>query len=161
MSAPELHAIVAMASNRVIGRDGALPWHFPEDLRWFKRLTLGHPIIMGRKTWDSLPKKLPGRRNIVLSRTGRVAGVESAASLESLGTPLPTDAPSFVIGGAEIYRLLLPRCTELVVTHIRAAYDGDTEFPSFEDGFAAVETLAETDDFEIKRYRRRPTPPGA
>ncbi|CAN5118124.1 dihydrofolate reductase [soil metagenome] len=159
MSEPRLHAIVALASNRVIGRGGRLPWRFPEDLRWFKKITLGHPIVMGRKTWESLPRSLPGRRNIVLTRSGdapaiREAGAEVAPSVEAVDPPLPTGSPTFVIGGAEIYRLLIPRCQEVIATHIFAPYEGDTYLPPFEHAFRVAETLTRTEDFEIRRYVR-------
>jgi dihydrofolate reductase len=131
---PQLCLLAALASNGVIGAEGGLPWHLPEDLKRFKALTLGHPVIMGRRTWESIGKALPGRRNIVVTRQlGFVAaGAEVAASLEASfalceGAPL-----AFVIGGAELYAAALPVADALELTEIGAAFDGDTTFPAFD-----------------------------
>ncbi|MEM9018744.1 MAG: dihydrofolate reductase, partial [Verrucomicrobiota bacterium] len=112
---PVLKAIVAMASNRVIGRDGNLPWRLPEDLKWFKKLTLGHPILMGRKTMDSLPGALPKRRNVVISRSLEEApeGFELVSGCEEAIEMLADEECVFVIGGAQIYAELLPQCDEV------------------------------------------------
>ncbi len=127
--------ILARARNGVIGRDGALPWHLPEDLKRFKALTLGHPVVMGRKTWDSIVarngKPLPGRRNLVISRQpGFVApGAEVAASLEA-ALALCADAPHvFVIGGAQIYLAALPHAQRVELTEIDADVEGDAVMP--------------------------------
>lgn len=130
-----LALIVAMAHNRVIGKDNTLPWHLPEDLQHFKRTTLGAPIIMGRHTWDSIGRPLPGRRNIVVSRNPdwQAAGAEHAGSLEgALALCHATDNPPprvFVIGGAQLYGQALALADELFITEIDADIDGDAHFP--------------------------------
>jgi len=127
-----------VAANGVIGRDGTLPWHLPEDLRWFKRTTLGKPVIMGRRTWDSIGRPLPGRLNIVLSRRAdfTVDGAVTARSLdeaEDLAGRLAPDAPeSVVIGGADLFALALTRARRFYLTEIGRAYEGDTLFPPFD-----------------------------
>lgn len=129
-----VHLIVAMSRNRVIGAKGGMPWHLSEDLKRFKRLTMGHPIIMGRKTWDSLPKQpLPGRENIIVTRQTdyRAEGATVAHSLdEALAharTAGATDA--FVIGGGELFLLALPVADTLELTRIERDFEGDTLFP--------------------------------
>ncbi len=145
-----------MAANRVIGRDGKLPWHLPDDLKWFKKCTLDRPILMGRKTFESLPGILPRRRHIVLSRTLQEApeGVEIVDSLDAL-EDLNLEGDVYVIGGARIYALLLPRCTDLYLSCLHKEYEGDVTFPPFEDEFELVEVLAEYPEFEIRHYRNR------
>lgn len=127
-----IHLIVARARNGVIGKDGGMPWHLPEDLAHFKRTTLGHCIIMGRRTWDSLGRALPGRRSIVVTRNAhwQGAGAEAAHSLEA-ALRACGDAEAFVIGGAELFEqaLALPRL-RLHLTQIDADFDGDTFFPA-------------------------------
>lgn len=142
----ELSIIVAMAKGRVIGRHGTLPWHYSEDLKHFKRTTLGHPIIMGRKTFESIGRALPKRRNIVVSRTMREApeGIELCESLgaaiELAGT---SDDQAFVIGGARIYEEALQRATRLYVTEIDVEVEGDVFFPELPEGrFREVERRA-------------------
>ncbi|MEX1166708.1 MAG: dihydrofolate reductase [Hydrogenophaga sp.] len=132
--APRLHLIYARASNGVIGKDNGLPWHLPEDLAHFKRTTLGCPVIMGRKTWDSLPPKfrpLPGRRNIVLSRDSawQAEGALHATSLEAALAHCAPDSDVWVIGGAQIYAHALPLATSVVVTEIARSFDGDAFAP--------------------------------
>jgi dihydrofolate reductase len=132
-----LSLIAAIPRNGAIGRNGQLLWREPEDQRHFRRVTMGSPVLMGRKTWDSLPERfrpLPGRRNLVLSRdpTWRADGAEAVASLdEALRAAAGADKLS-VIGGAQIYALVLPRADELVLTEIDADLDGDTFFPAWE-----------------------------
>jgi dihydrofolate reductase len=131
---PQLCLLAALASNGVIGAAGRLPWHVPADLKRFKALTLGHPVIMGRRTWASIGKALPGRRNIVVTRqTGFVApGADVVASLKE-GIALCRDAPlAFVIGGAELYASALPIADALEFTEIDAPFEGDTTFPAFD-----------------------------
>lgn len=160
----KLVAIVAMTANRVIGRDGTLPWHLPEDLAFFKRTTEGHPVLMGRKTYQSIGRPLPRRRNIILTRdpNWQAPGVEvihSPADLANLG--LPGDATVFVIGGAEIYTLLLPQLDEILVSHIHTDFQGDTFFPEFENDFPTTATVASYPDFTVVRHQRGPATPGA
>ena len=134
ISAPRLHLIYARASNGVIGKDNGLPWHLPEDLAHFKRTTLGCPVIMGRKTWDSLPPKfrpLPGRANIVLSRDGEwsAEGAQHATSVKGAMALCDPGSDAWVIGGAQIYAQALPLATSVVVTEIARPYEGDAFAP--------------------------------
>lgn len=128
--------IAAMAKDRVIGRDNTLPWHLPEDLKHFKATTLGKPVIMGRKTWESLGRPLPGRRNIVISRNAdyQPGGGELAPSLQAAIAMAAMAAEAdeiFVIGGADIYRQALPMAQRLYLTEIAADFAGDAHFPEF------------------------------
>jgi dihydrofolate reductase len=133
-ASPKIYLVAAVASNGVIGANGQLPWRLPEDLKHFKRLTLGHPVIMGRRTWESLPGALPGRDNIVV--TARAAydapGAAVANSLEGalalcLGEPV-----AFVIGGSRLFEESLPFAAGLVITEIHRDYPGDTWFPKYD-----------------------------
>jgi dihydrofolate reductase len=137
-----LNLIYARAANGVIGRDNTLPWHLPEDLAHFKRQTQGHPVIMGRKTWDSLPPRfrpLPGRTNIVLTRDATTAGqlraagahpcTDLAQALAHCQAMAPTPTEVWVIGGAQVYAQALPLATRVVVTEIDQAFDGDAYAP--------------------------------
>jgi dihydrofolate reductase len=133
---PLVSLIAALARNRVIGAGNRLPWHLPEDLKHFKRLTMGAPVIMGRKTHESIGKPLPGRRNIVVTRRpgARWDGCETAASLEA-ALALAGDVPEvFVIGGAELYAAALPRADRMHLTLLDADYEGDARFPDFDPG---------------------------
>ena len=129
--------VVARARNGVIGKDNAIPWRIPEDMRRFKALTMGKPVIMGRKTWDSLPKKpLPGRTNIVVTRDrgfhaeGAMVAHSAEEALERAQFEKPTEIA--VIGGAEIYAALLPRATRIHLTEIDADFEGDATMPPFD-----------------------------
>jgi dihydrofolate reductase len=131
---PRIYLVAAVAANGVIGADGRLPWHLPEDLQHFKRLTLGHPIIMGRKTWESLGKALPGRENIVITRTPgyEAPGAAVARSLEA-GLALCAGEPVvFIIGGHGLFEQSLAFASGLVLTEIHRDYAGDTYFPDFD-----------------------------
>jgi dihydrofolate reductase len=129
--------IAAVASNGVIGRDNDLPWRLSEDMQFFRRTTLGHPVLMGRRNWDSLPEKfrpLPGRRNLVLTRdTGwQAAGAEPVHRLDQ-ALALLADSPTlYVIGGADVYRLALPLADEIILTEIDRAVEGDVRFPDWD-----------------------------
>ena len=132
----QLHLIFARAANGVIGQENALPWHLPEDLAHFKRITLGCPVIMGRKTWDSLPAKfrpLPGRRNVVVSRQTHfeAPGALHAESLESAMDLCTSEAHVWVIGGAQMYTQALPLAHSAVVTEIEMQCKGDAFAPEF------------------------------
>jgi dihydrofolate reductase len=156
MNAPyRLHAVAAMTRNRVIGKDGAMPWHLPEDLKFFKRLTSGHPIIMGRKTWDSLGRALPNRRNIILSRklAEAPAGAELIHIVDALDA-LHLEGNVYVIGGEEIFRLLLPQCESVYLTQLNFDSEGDTFFPVFEADFPKVETLETSEKAVWLRFSR-------
>lgn len=126
--------VVARADNGVIGRDNQLPWHLPADLRHFKQLTSGHPIIMGRRTYESIGRPLPNRRNIVVTRQldWQAEGVETAHSvLGALELARESDEEVFVIGGAEIYRAALPAVDVVYLTEVHAAPEGDAVLPEF------------------------------
>ena len=136
VTVPRLELVAAVARNGVIGRGNALPWHLPEDLRYFKRLTLGQPILMGRRTWASIGRPLPGRQNLVLTRDAafHAPGASLVHSLaEALAAARPAPALR-VIGGAEIYRLSLPEAARLYLTEIDAEVEGDTFFPAWRTG---------------------------
>ncbi|MFZ5443008.1 MAG: dihydrofolate reductase [Myxococcota bacterium] len=128
-----LALIVAMAKHRAIGLRDALPWHVPEDLKRFKALTMGHAILMGRKTHQSIGRPLPGRRNVVISRTATgFAGCETAPSLERALELVVDDPMPFVIGGAQLYAEALPRVTHLFLTELDREVEADTFFPELE-----------------------------
>ena len=134
MPKPILTLVAAVAKNGVIGSNNRLPWHLPADLRHFKALTTGHAVIMGRKTWESLPEKfrpLPGRRNIVVTRSAAYAapGASVAGSLPD-AVAAAAGAEAFVIGGAELYQAALPLANRLQLTEIDAEFEGDTWFPA-------------------------------
>jgi len=138
-----LTLVVAMDANRGIGIDNQLPWRLPEDLAHFKRVTLGHPIIMGRKTFDSIGRPLPGRRNIVVTRNAgwRHDGVETAGSLQeaiALAGDGQGDVTASIIGGAQVFAEALPLADRMIVTHIDHAYRCDTFFPPIDPAEWAV-----------------------
>ena len=125
-----------MSRNRVIGAGGGLPWHLPDELRYFMRTTLGKPVIMGRRTFESVGRPLPGRRNIVLSRSGfRAPGAHTATTLDAALAVAAEDASDacFVIGGATPYAEALPRADRLYATTVEACLPGDTTMPAFDD----------------------------
>ncbi len=139
-----LSLIVAVAANGVIGRDNGLPWRLSADLRHFKRLTMGHHLIIGRKTWESIGRQLPGRQMIVLSRSPLElpAGVRRAASLEAALTTAEKagEKEVFVAGGAAVYALALPRADRIYWTEVQAEVSGDVCFPAFDrDGWTETE----------------------
>jgi dihydrofolate reductase len=130
-----LALVVAMGPDRVIGLDGGLPWHFSEDLRHFRSVTTGHAIIMGRKTWDSIGRPLPGRRNIVVTRQEGLE-IDGCEVVHSLGAALQLarehDPEPRIIGGGALYREALPLATRLYVTEVACPVDGDTFFPAID-----------------------------
>lgn len=161
---PTLALIAAVPRNRVIGRGGELVWHESEDQKHFRRVTMGCPVIMGRKTWDSLPSRfrpLPGRRNVVVTRNPlwQTEGAERAASLDEALARV-TEAPKvFVIGGAELYALALPHADELELTEIDADFDGDALFPDwpraqFTLASSEPRTAADGTAYRFNRYVR-------
>jgi dihydrofolate reductase len=136
MSVREIALVAALDHANAIGRDGTMPWHLPDDLKRFKALTRGHPILMGRRTAESLGRALPERRNLVLTRGGRVpfAGMEAVASLDE-ALALAGDGPLMVVGGGEVYVLAMPRATAMHLTHVDTRIDGaDAFFPAFDPG---------------------------
>lgn len=148
MNHPEIILILARAENGVIGKDGTMPWHLPADLRHFKSLTQGKPMIMGRKTFDSLPGLLPGRRHIVLTRDAgwNAEGAEVARSAEE--ALKIANAPQItVIGGAEIYRLFLPKADRIALTEVHIDAEGDTIMDGF-DPATWQESIRENHDAE-------------
>lgn len=147
-------AIAAMSPERVIGAGGKIPWHLPGDLRFFKRTTLGHIVLMGRKTFESLGKPLPGRENWVVSRHSSLPGARMWRDPSEI--TMPNDGREvFLIGGAELYTALLPQCDEILLTHVDLHVAGDAWFPAFENEFDPG-VVIETDPFyEIRRYRRK------
>jgi len=154
---PAVRAIAAMARNRVIGHGGTIPWRISDELRWFKKTTLGHTILMGSRTYASLGRPLPGRHNVVVSR--RMEPVEGVTVLRSIEPfePAAIAAPGsdlFIIGGGEIYARLLPFCEELILSIVPREVEGDTFFPEFETLFTGGERILEHPEFEVRRYRR-------
>lgn len=148
-------AIAAMSENRVIGRGNTIPWHLPEDFKWFKRTTTGHVLVMGRKTFESIGKPLPNRTTIVLSRTGfTFPGVQTVIRLQDVK---PEDFPCdvFICGGAQIYAQALPRCSDLFLTRVKRTVEGDAFFPPFEDRFELIGQLSDNTDFSILHYRNK------
>ena len=150
--AKQLTLVVAMDAQRGIGVDNKLPWHLPEDLAHFKRVTLGHPIIMGRKTFDSIGRPLPKRRNIVVTRNADWSheGVEVAGSLEQ-AVALAGDEPASIIGGAQIFGEAMAIADRMIVTHIDGVYRCDTFFPPI-DRAAWRETARETHHSDTNGY---------
>ena len=126
--------IAAVAANGIIGDANRLPWRLPEDLRRFRALTTGHAVIMGRKTWESLPGALPGRQNIVVTRNAGyvAAGAETAPTLDAALALVRMPAPAFCIGGGELYREALPRAALMYLTEIERDFAGDASFPEYD-----------------------------
>ncbi len=130
-----LAMVVAVADNGAIGKDGKVPWRIPEDLKHFKNVTMGHAIIMGRKTWDEVGRPLPGRRNLVVSRNAGLVleGAEVLATLEAaIAAARTTDGEPHVIGGSAIYAAAMPLATRIHLTEVHRDVDGDTFFPPFD-----------------------------
>lgn len=156
-----LFAIAAMAKNRVIGSGNTIPWHVPEDFKFFKQTTMGGILLMGRKTYESIGRPLPGRITVVLSRSGKLpSGTQLSESFFCIRelSELEAIAPEkkiFVAGGAEIYRQLLPHCAELFLTTIEATPEGDAFFPPFETDFDAGTEILRGEQFCIRRFFRK------
>ena len=151
-----LKAIAAVSQNGVIGKNGDLPWRISGDLQWFKKITMGHVLLMGRKTWQSLPKALPGRENWVLSRTmNPEQGMQVFRSVEEAKEELD-GRTLFIIGGGELYSLALADCDELYLTEVhQEVEDGDAFFPDHSEWFDPSETLHECEDFTLRKWLRR------
>jgi dihydrofolate reductase len=143
----KLLIIAALDRNHVIGKDGKLPWHLPADLQRFKRLTTGHTVLMGRKTYESLGRPLPNRRNVVLS-SRPVEGVETYASLSEALRALEDVDTVFIIGGGEIFRQALPIVDGLYLTIVDGEHEGDTFFPDYERLIGSTFTLTAKEDHE-------------
>ncbi len=149
-----LCAVVAMTPQRIIGKDGSMPWHLPEDLKLFRKLTTGHPILMGRKTFESIGRPLPNRQNIVLThqKDWKPKGVTVIHQLDELAQLELIDNKVMLIGGGQLYRLLLEQCDELYISELHAEYEGDTSFPEYKHLFSHVERVSEFDAFTLFRY---------
>jgi dihydrofolate reductase len=156
VNTPTLIGIVAMTADRIIGRDGTLPWHLPDDLAFFKKTTSGHAIVMGRKTFDSIGRPLPKRQNIVLTRdrSWSHTGVEVIHTPEDLSQVIAQPGETFIIGGAEIYLAFLPLMHALLITHVKANYPGDTRFPEYQNEFPHEEIILDHPEFTVKRHTR-------
>lgn len=164
----KISVIAAMSQNRVIGRDGSLPWHLPTDLARFKSITTGHTVIMGRKTYESVGKPLPNRRTIIITRNNdyQCADVFIAHSLDEALDHAAHEDEIFILGGETVYRIALPRADRLYLTIIHATIEGDTYFPNldFDDWKLVEDERHEIDErhayaFSFRRYERASTPP--
>ena len=158
---PRIYLVAAVAANGIIGAAGHLPWRLPEDLKHFKRLTMGHPVIMGRRTWESLGGPLPGRENIVVStRRGYEApGAAVASSLDAALALCAGEPVAFVIGGARLFEAALPLASGLVMTEIKRDYAGDTRFPEYDrsqwrESQREAHTAADGTRFDFVLYER-------
>ncbi len=150
-------AIAAMSLNRVIGAGNRIPWHLPEDFKWFKQMTTGQVIVMGRKTFESIGKPLPNRTTIVLTRSPEpIRGVRTISDLSRLdpADALLTGREVFICGGGQLYQQALPLCSDLYLTLVERVVEGDTLFPPFEDQFELAEELLHRPEFRILHYRR-------
>jgi dihydrofolate reductase len=152
---PTFYAIAAMSENRAIGYQGKIPWNLPEEYSWFKQKTMGGTLIMGRKTFQSIGKPLPGRETVVLTRSFKTTGVTSCPDIASLDETLRTlPKPYWICGGVEIYRQLLRSCDLLYLTHVKRVVPGDAFFPPFEDKFELDQVIHENDQFRVERWKR-------
>ena len=158
---PRIYLVAALAANRIIGANGALPWRLPEDMRFFKQITLGHPVIMGRRTWESLKGPLPGRENIVVTRTRGydAPGAAVASSLDAALALCAGEPVVFVIGGSRLFGEALPLATGLVLTEIHKDFPGDTWFPAYDpaqwrEAQREAHTAADGMRFDFVRYER-------
>lgn len=152
----KLIAMVAMTPERVIGKDGGLPWHLPEDLKTFKKYTTGHPIVMGRKTWDSIGFPLPKRQSIVLTRDTEWSA--EGAEVIHIPTDLKKleliDQDVFIIGGAQVYEAFMDSLDEFLVSYVYENYQGDTYLSEFEHQFPNMTVEEKYETFELRRYTR-------
>ena len=147
-------AIAAMAENRVIGNQNTIPWHLPEDFKWFKKTTMGQTLLMGRKTFDSIGRPLPGRQTIILSRNQlSIPDTVTVNTIESIETVATSDT-IWVAGGSEIYQLMLPKCIDLYLTRVHQKPEGDTFFPEFENDFELVSVLEKNTEFSIEHWKK-------
>ena len=157
MSASTFQAIAAMSLNRVIGNKNNIPWHLPEDFKWFKKTTMGHVLLMGRKTFNSIGRPLPGRDTVVLTRnTKSIIGIPTFSSIEAFEQADEFQKRKiFICGGAEIYRQTLEKCSDLFLTLVKQKIDGDTFFPDYESLFDTGTILHKTEEYEIIHYRQQ------
>jgi len=149
-----------MSLNRVIGAGSRIPWHLPEDFKWFKQMTTGQIVVMGRKTFDSIGKPLPNRMNVVLTRSSSpIAGAQIISDLAQLDKAefVSTGRDIFICGGAQVYCQALPFCSELFLTLVKRVVEGDTFFPEFENQFVFEQEVLDHPEFKIIHYRRPET----
>ncbi len=139
----------------MIGSHGKIPWHLPEDFRWFKRATMGGVVVMGRKTYESLGKPLPGRENVVLSRSAEICGVRVIRSMEELLGASFGDRTVWIIGGSDLYEQALPLCSDLYLSLVNLQPEGDALFPVFESLFQFKEVIETHTEFEVQHHTRR------
>ena len=147
-----------MSLNRVIGAGNRIPWHLPEDFKWFKKMTTGQVIVMGRKTFESIGKPLPNRITIVLTHSPEpIPGVRTMTDLGQLNPADPSLAEReiYICGGAQLYQQALPLCSDLYLTLVQRVVEGDTLFPPFEDQFELVGEVLERPEFRILHYQAR------
>lgn len=148
-------AIAAMSENRVIGAGNKIPWHLPKDFKWFKKMTTGNVIVMGRKTFESIGKPLPNRETIVLTRgQWQHPGVKTVSDLSQID-PAKEAREVFICGGAQVYEQTLPFCSDLYLTLVKRVVEGDAFFPKFEDQFEPVADILDCAEFKIIHYRNR------
>jgi dihydrofolate reductase len=148
-------AMAAMAENRVIGQGAKIPWHLPEDFKWFKQMTTGQIVVMGRKTFESIGKPLPNRTTLVLSRQGATfPGAQTITDLNQID-PNQETREVFICGGAEIYAQALPHCSDLYLTVVKRVVPGDVFFPLFEDQFVLEKIILDREEFSIRHYHHR------
>lgn len=151
----QFKAIAAMSENRVIGNGNKIPWHLPEDFKWFKKMTTGQIVVMGRKTFESIGTPLPNRTTIVLSRTNfHYPGVQTISDLNQIDLKNET-REVFICGGAQIYEQALPVCSDLYLTLVKRVVEGDAFFPPFENQFELAEEILDCPDFKILHYRKK------
>jgi dihydrofolate reductase len=153
--------IAALSRNRVIGRSGAVPWHYPADMKHFRRATMGHPILAGRKTYESFPRRpLPGRLNLVLTRNPNYPVTQGALVCRSLEEAREICRQRgaeklFVVGGAQVYELALPMADELLLTHVPQDVEGDTFFPEWDPGEWQEVERRQAEGLVFAKYQRR------
>src|ERR1017187_2297456 len=154
----QFKAIAAMSLNRAIGADNKIPWHLPEDFKWFKKMTTGEIIVMGRKTFESIGRPLPNRETIVLSRSQfQFPGVRTVSDLNQIDRANES-REIFICGGAQIYRQTLALCSDLFLTLVKREVLGDAFFPPFEESFELAEELRDFADFKILHFKRKSRP---
>ena len=147
-----------MSLNRVIGVANRIPWHLPEDFKWFKKMTTGQVIVMGRKTFESIGKPLPNRTTIVLTRSSEpIAGVRTISGLDQIdrADPCLVGHEIYICGGAQLYQEALPLCSDLYLTLVQRVVEGDVFFPAFEDQIVLVEEVLACTEFRILHYHAR------
>lgn len=147
-----------MSLNRVIGAHNKIPWHLPEDFQWFKKMTTGHVIVMGRKTFESIGRPLPNRLTLVLTRAAQpIPGVRTIGDLGEIDRTSPELAGKdiFICGGAQVYEQALPLCSDLYLTLVNREVEGDAFFPSFEEEFELVSEILRRPEFKVLYYRAK------